>query len=214
MAILKFEVPPLHPYNICCNFFVGILLSALAGSSFPLQVHSNSLALNESPNSEHNRPICRASDFGATGTGKGYDTNAIQSSIDACASMGGGVVYISPGTYLTATLFLRTNITLWIAKGATILGSQHQRDFPKESSRWYTILAEGAENVVITGGGVVNGQGLKFVTEFKEAKNIMLSWNVTGDCVGDECRPRLVGFINCKNVGVWDVSFQHPAYWW
>ena len=60
----------------------------------------------------------------------------------------------------------------------------------------------------------MNGQGLKFVTEFKEEKNIMVSWNVTGDCVGDECRPRLVGFINCKNVAVWNVSFQQPAYWW
>lgn len=214
MAILKFELPHLHPYNICRNFFIGILLLALAGSISPLQIHSNSLAVKENLNSEDSRPICRASAFGATGTGKGYDTNAIQSSIDACATMGGGVVYISPGTYLTATLFLRTNITLWIAKGATILGSQHQRDFPNRSSRWYTILAEDAENVVITGGGAVNGQGLKFVTEFKEEKNIMVSWNITGDCVGDECRPRLVGFINCKNVTVWNVSFQQPAYWW
>lgn len=160
------------------------------------------------------RPICNASDFGAVGNGEVYDTVSIQATIDACASKGGGVVHIPPGIYLTATIYLRSNITFWIDERATILGSPLQRDFPAQMSQWYTILAENAENVELTGGGVVKGQGLKFVVEFKEEKNVMVSWNTTGACLGDECRPRLTGFINCKNVHIWNVSFEEPPYWW
>ena len=163
---------------------------------------------------ESGQLVCRPSDFGAVGNGKDYDTRAIQSSIDYCAEQGGGVVRISPGRYLTGTVFLKSNITLWVDEGATILGSTRQEDFPPQWTRWYTILAEDAENVEVTGGGIVSGQGLKFVEEFKWEKNVMVSWNVTGDCVGDECRPRLVGFVNCKNVHIWNVFLEEPAYWW
>lgn len=76
------------------------------------------------------------------------------------------------------------------------------------------VVAEDADDVGITGGGEINGQGLKFVTRFNERKNVMVSWNQTGACLGDECRPRLVGFIGCRNVRISDVSFSEPAYWW
>jgi hypothetical protein len=45
-------------------------------------------------------------------------------------------------------------------------------------------------------------------------KNVMVSWSATGDCVGDECRPRLVGFIDSKDVRVLDITLNQPAYWW
>lgn len=75
-------------------------------------------------------------------------------------------------------------------------------------------MAEDETDVGITGGGEVNGQGLGFVTRFDERKNVMVSWNQTGECEGDECRPRLVGFIGCRNVRVWGVRFDQPALWW
>ncbi|KAF2289427.1 hypothetical protein GH714_036127 [Hevea brasiliensis] len=74
-------------------------------------------------------------------------------------------------------------------------------------------LGENATDVGITGGGVVDGQGLKFVQRFNEVKNVMVSWNQSGACLGDECRPRLVGFIGCRNVRVWNIRLQDPAYW-
>lgn len=189
---------------------MGFCLAAAAATPLPL-ARPNFQALSVGDNG---RRVCRASEFGATANGKDYDTSAIQSSIDYCAEQGGGVVHISPGTYLTGTLFLRSNITLWVDEGATIVGSTRQEDFPPQWTRWYTILAEDAENVELTGGGIVTGQGLKFVAESKAEKNIMVSWNITGDCFGNECRPRLVGFVNCKNVHIWNVFLEEPAYWW
>lgn len=156
-------------------------------------------------------------DFGATGDGRHYDTAAIQSAIDACpAFTGGGCccrVYFPPGIYLTATIRLKSGVVLEVQEGATILGGARIEDYPREQSLWYVVLAENATDVGITGGGAVDGQGLAFVERFDERKNVMVSWNGTGACSGDECRPRLVGFVGCRNVRVWNVRLTKPAYW-
>ncbi|XVE96033.1 hypothetical protein REPUB_Repub02eG0186600 [Reevesia pubescens] len=156
-------------------------------------------------------------DFGATGDGKHYDTSAIQSAIDTCHTSSSTTkpcyVTFPPGTYLTATIFLKSSVVLDIPKGSTILGGTKLEDYPKEWDKWYVILAENASDVGITGGGVVDGQGLEFVVKFNPRKNVMVSWNQTGACSGDECRPRLVGFLDSTNVRVWNISLTQPAYW-
>ncbi|KAG6541845.1 hypothetical protein Mapa_016863 [Marchantia paleacea] len=158
------------------------------------------------------RRNCNVLDYGAKGTGEEFDTGAIQKAIDDCACWG-GIVHVPPGNYLTATLFLRSNIELYIERGATIYGSPDQSDYPPSSSRWYVLLAEGVDNVQITGGGSVDGQADKFVVRKDSKKNIMVSWNTTGDCAGDECRPRLIGFLDSTNFQLRDLYLHQPAYW-
>ncbi|KAI5318530.1 PREDICTED: glycoside hydrolase [Prunus dulcis] len=153
-------------------------------------------------------------DFGATGDGVHYDTSAIQSAIDSCPALSPCHVTFPPWrTYLTATIRLKSGVVLDIQEGATLLGGPRLEDYPKEQNKWYVVLAENASDVGISGGGVVDGQGLKFVTRFDERKNVMVSWNWTGACLGDECRPRLVGFINCRNVNLSKLRLRQPAYW-
>ncbi|KAL3533863.1 hypothetical protein ACH5RR_007384 [Cinchona calisaya] len=159
-------------------------------------------------------------DFGAIGNGIDYDTLPIQSAINACSSAASARkppspchVKFPPGKYLTATVHLKSRVILNIHKDATVLGGTNIQDYPKEQERWYVVLAEGEDDVGITGGGEINGQGLKFVNKFDKRKNVMVSWNKTGACLGDECRPRLVGFLGCRNVRIWDVNLIEPAYW-
>lgn len=155
------------------------------------------------------------SDFGASGDGIHYDTNPIQSAIDTCAFSGGGhVLFPAGGDYLTGTLFLRSQVILYVERGARILGGTREEDYPNESSRWYVVLAENVSGVGITGGGEINGQGEAFVVRPDVRKNVMVSWNRTGACLGDECRPRLVGFLDSQDVRVWDITLNQPAYWW
>ena len=44
-------------------------------------------------------------------------TNAIQSAIDQCAVDGGGVVLITHGTYISGTIFMKSNVHLRIDAG-------------------------------------------------------------------------------------------------
>jgi polygalacturonase len=105
--------------------------------------------------------------FGAVGDGKSKDTAAIARAIDACAKAGGGTVQFPAGRYLTGTITLKSNITLQVETGATILGSQDPKDYPLRDSPWadgrkeISSLIYGAdlENIAIRGGGTIDGQG-------------------------------------------------------
>ena len=50
--------------------------------------------------------------YGARGNGKKLDSPAIQKAIDACHKAGGGTVLVPAGTYLSATIVLKDNVTL------------------------------------------------------------------------------------------------------
>ena len=72
---------------------------------------------------------------GAVGDGLTLDTAALQASIDACASRGGGTVVVPPGRWLTGALFLASGVELRIESGATLLGSRNFDDYPLVQSR-------------------------------------------------------------------------------
>jgi hypothetical protein len=112
--------------------------------------------------------VCDVRDYGASGNGTAKDTQAIQKAIDACAQKGAGIVYFSPGRYLTGTIVLKSNLTLQIEAGATILASPDVDDYPLFPNAYQPdrrtgsalIYGEGIENVTITGLGTIDGQGL------------------------------------------------------
>ena len=97
-------------------------------------------------------------DFGAIGDGEVMDTDAIQRSIDGVFREGGGVVYFPPGDYLTGTVELRDNVTLYLEAGATIWGSKSRKDY----TQGCLIYAEGAANAAIRGRGAIDGNGKSF----------------------------------------------------
>ena len=66
--------------------------------------------------------------FGAKGDGVTLDTNAIEACILACPD--NGRVFIPEGDYLTGPLFLRSNITIELEKGARLLGDTDRNHYP------------------------------------------------------------------------------------
>jgi hypothetical protein len=109
-------------------------------------------------------------DHGAVGDGVAKDTAAVQRAIDACAAAGGGTVLFPAGTYLCGSLHLKSNVTLHLDNGATILGSLLKEDYdPPETLDFKNdadvettyfhqslIWGEGLERVAITGGGTID----------------------------------------------------------
>ena len=101
--------------------------------------------------------------FGAVGDGVTLDTKAIQKAIDTCAEAGGGEVYLQGGTFLSGTIRLKSNVTLQVEAGATLLGSTNIADYPditpdiiylyRARFTKYLIYAEKAENIGLAGRG-------------------------------------------------------------
>ncbi len=67
-------------------------------------------------------------DFGARADGS-LCTAAIQAAIDACFAAGGGEVTVPAGTFVTATVRLRSRVTLHLLKDACLLGSRDAEDY-------------------------------------------------------------------------------------
>ena len=77
------------------------------------------------------------SDFGARGDGKTVNTRAIQRVIDLCAEKGGKVI-IPQGEFVTGTLFLKSNVTLRLERGAHLLG--YKFGGLSEKNCWFPFL--------------------------------------------------------------------------
>src|SRR6266545_3101642 len=75
-------------------------------------------------------------EFGAVGDGKSSATKQLQSAIDAAGKAGGGTVLVPAGQFVTGTLWMKSNVTLQIEAGATLLGSQEKQEFPDWVSEW------------------------------------------------------------------------------
>ncbi|KAI3965557.1 hypothetical protein MKX01_010514 [Papaver californicum] len=167
------------------------------------------LCTTQSKSSTPVNTVFSVTNYGAVGDGKTYDTQQIQAAIDACHDAGGGTVWFPKRRYLVGTIFLKSGVVLNLAH-TRIIGGTKMEDYPIEPHRWYVVLAENATNVGIT-EGTIDGQGRRFIEKFDDKMSVMKSWNTTGVCHGDKCRPRLAGFFDCKNVTLYGVTLRIPA---
>src|SRR6266550_7083552 len=114
--------------------------------------------------------------FGAKGDGKTLDTQAINQAIAKAASKGGGTVRFPAGTYLSVSIHLKSNISIYLDQGATIVAAETSKDAiydPPEPNQWDAyqdfghshwhnslIWGENLENISILGPGMIWGKGL------------------------------------------------------
>ena len=104
--------------------------------------------------------------YGAIGDGVAMETEAVQKTIDACHDAGGGVVWVPAGDFQIGTIILKSNVTLSLDYGASLLGSTNVADYPtgnlsrpREGAAHCLIYAENAKNITIEGLGVIDGRG-------------------------------------------------------
>ncbi|MGP8188274.1 MAG: glycoside hydrolase family 28 protein [Terracidiphilus sp.] len=159
----------------------------------------------------HAAQTCNPRDFGAKGDGVAKDTSAIQSAIDACAAKGGGTVLLNAGSYLSAPIVLKSNITLQLLKGATLIGSPDHADYPAKTEFRLPALqslvsATNAENVAIAGEGTIDGNGESWWVEARTVHDHGIMGN-------PHPRPRLVVFDHCKHVRVEGITIRNSPFW-
>ena len=93
-------------------------------------------------------------------------TEAIQQAIDELAKAGGGHLVLPRGTWKTGPITLRSNIDFHLTKGSVLLFTEDKSEYVKPDSKGRVpskaracITASKAENIGITGEGVIDGQG-------------------------------------------------------
>jgi polygalacturonase len=126
-------------------------------------------------------------DFGAKGDGITDNTRQINAAITHCASLGGGVVRIPEGTWMTGPIQLKSNIELHLDDQAIVVFSPDTDLYPvvklsyegRDDVRSMSpIYGVNLENVAITGGGVFDGSGHKW-RPLKKSKTPETVWKET-----------------------------------
>lgn len=143
-------------------------------------------------------------DYGAVSGGRVSNTNSINKTISAAYSNGGGHVVIPAGIWLTGPIELKPGIDLHLEKGSLLLFDKNKEEYPliitdyegvKHIRTVSPISAHDAEDIAITGDGVIDGNGhlWRVCKEFKFTKR---QWDkITSKC------PDTV--FQTKEGGVW-----------
>ncbi|TXK82486.1 fibronectin type III domain-containing protein [Paenibacillus sp. N3.4] len=110
-------------------------------------------------------------DYGAVGDGVTLNTEAIQAAIDNATF--GAKVLIPAGVFKSGAIFLKSDMTLEIGEGATLLGSEKPQDYPFDYylydystvPRYYSLINAhtydfgSIKNIRIVGKGTIDGNG-------------------------------------------------------
>lgn len=163
-------------------------------------------------------------DFGARGDGHHIDSPAIDRAIAHAAQRGGGTIYFPPGTYASYTVHLRSNITLWLDRGATLLAAAVPltglasggydaaepqdpaiapfQDFGHNHWRNSLIHGDGLHDIAICGDGRIWGKGLSRGHPDKDRPAAELPG------VGNKA----IALKNCRNVALRDFSILEGGH--
>lgn len=165
-------------------------------------------------------------DFGAE-EGR-LSTAAIQKTIDECSEAGGGKVIVPAGTFITGTVFLKSNVNLYLENGSVLKGSTNLNDYSRRCLSPGIIYCEDAINVGISGTGTIDGSGDSFYDfsknhvyeEFdknhtRQKENYMPEGEFFTD--GPVKRTRAPGmtivFFHCTNVFVTGITIKDTPIW-
>ena len=118
-----------------------------------------------------NIPILNVQDYGAIPDDDNLDTTSINKAIEVASTIGRGIIYFPPGTYLSGSIHMKSNITLKLANDTILRGTRDMSKYdPRESNPWSDyqdssqsyiqrslIWGENLHNVGIIGTGLIDG---------------------------------------------------------
>lgn len=154
-----------------------------------------------------------ASLFGIRSDGVTLNTRSIQFAIDHISKQGGGRLVFYVGRYLTGSIHMRSNVTIHLNEGATLVGSLNPFDYDKNG--WTALIfARDVQNIGITGLGVIDGQGRQLAFNVVDIIQKGLVKDLFRyDRPEADARAVILNFNNCDNVTMRRVTIRNSASW-
>lgn len=193
-------------------------------TEYKVEVRMRSESVTHTIHTEYEYVTLNVRKFGARGDGVHDDTLAIQAAINCCPK--NSRVYIPKGVYKMTSLFLKSDITIDLAKGAELSAFTDRDKFAilpgliesyDETEEYNLGTWEGnplemfssiitgvnVSNVVITGEGVLNGNA-----DFDNW------WYQDGRFkTGGAFRPRMIFLNHCENITVQGITITQSPSW-
>eukprot|EP00249_Psilotum_nudum_P025315 c29668_g1_i1 orf=65-1477(-) len=157
-------------------------------------------------------------DFGGVGDGTTLNTKAFREAVSylrILAKEGGAQLNIPPGKWVTGSFNLTSSFTLYLEKGAVILGSQNADDWPlidplpsygrgreRPGGRHISLVhGESLVDVIITGeNGTIDGQG-------------SIWWEMWLSHTLKYTRGHLLEFVHCENIIISNIVLLNSPFW-
>lgn len=166
--------------------------------------------------------LLNVKEFGAIGDGINDDTAFIQAAILSCPK--GGTVLIPKGTYRTTSIFLKSDITLYLKENSKLMAINDRKKYPilpeakmSTDERDELILGTwegnplgsyaglitgiGVQNVRIIGEGILDGDAING-DWWENAKVKNIAW-----------RPRMIFLNGCENIDIQGIRVENSFSW-
>ncbi len=149
-------------------------------------------------------------DYGIIPDGKTVYTKKIQELIDRCCESGGGVICFPYGEFVTATLRLKSNVSIEICKEAKLLGTLNFYDYAPHEHIEYPLYQDASHsyfdcslfvgkdcsNISIYGGGTID---MRSVWDEDNVRKMVHR--------GAKC----IALKNCSNVAIRDLHIYNAT---
>jgi hypothetical protein len=133
--------------------------------------------------------------YGAVGDGVATNTTAIQNTINAASTAGGGTVEFPAGTFLCGPLTMKSSVNLQLDSGALLRMLPYDQYPGGIVSPANFINGSSLHDIEISGSGAIDGQGSPWWPGYKTNN-----------------RPVMVNFSACNRVWIRDATFSNsPA---
>jgi polygalacturonase len=169
-------------------------------------------------------PVYDVKSYGASGAGKTADTDSINQAIAAANAAGGGTVFFPAGTYVSGSIHLKSNVTLYLDSGAVIQASSDPQAYDEAEpnsaidkyqdyghSHWRNSLlwGENVENVAILGQGLINGKDALTREANKRIANKAISLKLSRNVVIRDISMLLCGHFAILATGVDNLTIDN-----
>ncbi len=176
-------------------------------------------------------------DFGAQHEDKEKTTKAIALAVNTANELGGAIVDIPKGEWLTGRIYLKSNVNLHLEEGAKLIFSDNPNDYlPSVNTSWegmecynYSplIYAYKCKNVAITGKGLVEARmdnwqkwfyrptahlnSLKHLYKLSSTNVPVENRQMVTDT--SHLRPQFIQFNRCENILLEGISIKNSPFW-
>ena len=222
---------PANPFRVLLNgepvreaqdTNVFSLFSLTPATDYTVTVESEGETLTANFRTQDESFFVDASRYGLVADGETDNTGKLQAALSTCPK--GGTVYVPAGRYRTASLFLKSCTTLYLEKGAVLLGDNDRTHYPilpgvlpseNEVDEYYLTGWEGNPlssfagllNITQVHDVVVTGEG----TLDCDAQNG--DWWIDPKVKRIAWRPRAVAMVDSDNVCLHGITVQNSYSW-